>query len=492
MNKLSWQLTLRRFLRHLRFWLALEVWGFVLCRMAVVLLPLGALAVMADQRWFEGAHSLNVACVALLPLLLFPPAYAFLRQGTILHQAVEMDERAGLKDRISSAWEFLEEGDLTPEQTLQVRDALRSAHDVDLPALLTLKDSPLPTAVTVAAALFVASFFVPGVYTHPDAGATVDTLRVLQGEELNALKEEIQRLAEEESGLDEIVDKLKEVEERFARGDMDERDVMIALSRMDKELQERMQAMGVEELNAQLNQVVPHLMASAAAEQVAQAIKEDKLDEAAKELDALEEKLQKDELKPEEKEQLALNMGAAAAKLGKGDKGTLGADFDNASKSISSGDKEGIKSSFKSLKGKLKKCDSLRAMKMTCNALGMCKACLGNKSSLLAKVSQKESSSLSDSPSNNAGMGSAKALGAEKRLGEGYREMLQVQGMAGDGPVESEVEITEGQTSDRTVGAREVYNEYAAVAEQAMDQEAIPLSHRFHVKRYFQAIRPEE
>jgi hypothetical protein len=64
--------------------------------------------------------------------------------------------------------------------------------------------------------------------------------------------------------------------------------------------------------------------------------------------------------------------------------------------------------------------------------------------------------------------------------------------MAGDGPVESEVEMTEGQTSASTLEAKEMYNEYAAVAEQALEQEEIPLSHRFHVKRYFQAIRPEE
>jgi len=490
--KRDWQIVLGRFLRQLQFWLILETWCFVLCRLALVLLPIGALAIMVDQRWFEGGHSVSIALFTLVPLAIIPLGYAFFHRGTDLHQAFEMDERAGLKDRISSAWEFLSQETMTAEQELQVRDALRTAHDVDLPSLLTLGQSPLPKWALAALGVFVASFFVPSTYYFTEADAAVDTVRLLQVDEVESLREEVERMAAEEEGLKELVEKLKEVERRFAAGEMNERDVMIALARMDKELQARMAAMGVEELNSQFNQVVPHLMASKAAESVAQSIKEDQLDKASAELEKLSEKLQKDKLTPEEKEQLALNMGAAAAKLGTGEKGSLGADFDAASKSMKSGDKEGMKSSFKSIKGKLQQCDSLRAMKSACNSLGMCKAGLGNKASLMAKIGQGESNKLSDSPSNKAGLGSADPLGDEKRLSENYRQMLQVQGMAGDGPVESEVEITEGQTTPSQLAVQDVYNEYAAVAEQAMDQEDIPLSHRFHVKRYFQSIRPEE
>lgn len=490
MNR-TWQAVLGRFLQQLQLWLIVETWGYVLCRLALVLLPIGTLAVMVDQRWFVGAHSLSIALSVLLPLLIIPMGYAFLHRGTRLHQAFEMDERAGLKDRISSAWEFLGQESLTHEQTLQVRDALRTAHDVDLASLITLGNSRLPRFALVALCVFVASFFVPSVYQAPKADASVDMVKMLQLAEVASLQEEVEKLAKEED-LKELVEKLKEVQERFEQGDMNERDVMIALARMDKELKDKMEAMGVEELNAQLNQVVPHLMASTAAQQVAQQIKEDKLDEAAKEMDKLDTKLQKDQLSPEEKEQLALNMGAAAAKLGKGEKGTLGADFNNASQSVKTDDKEGIKSSFKSLKSKMGQCNSLRQMKKLSNCLGTCKGNLGNKSSLLAKVGQKESTNKSNSPSNSAGLGSVKAEGEGKRLENSYREMLNVQGMAGDGPVESEVEVTDGQTSASTLEAKEMYNEYAAVAEQALDQEEIPLSHRFHVKRYFQAIRPEE
>ncbi len=69
---------------------------------------------------------------------------------------------------------------------------------------------------------------------------------------------------------------------------------------------------------------------------------------------------------------------------------------------------------------------------------------------------------------------------------------MKTSGILGNGPIESEVEATEGETSESGLQTRDVYAEYAAAAEQAIEQEEIPLSHRFHVKRYFQAIRPAE
>jgi hypothetical protein len=93
----------------------------------------------------------------------------------------------------------------------------------------------------------------------------------------------------------------------------------------------------------------------------------------------------------------------------------------------------------------------------------------------------------------DAGTGSTDTpFGERSRLLQGYREMEKVGGVMGDGPVETEVEVTGGQLGRSAVAAREAHAEYAAVAEEAIEREEIPLSHRFHVKRYFQAIRPEE
>ena len=70
--------------------------------------------------------------------------------------------------------------------------------------------------------------------------------------------------------------------------------------------------------------------------------------------------------------------------------------------------------------------------------------------------------------------------------------MLQVTGIAGDGPVDTEVELTDGKPSKSQVSLKDVHAEYQAMAEEAIESETIPLSDRLHVKRYFKAIKPSE
>ena len=70
--------------------------------------------------------------------------------------------------------------------------------------------------------------------------------------------------------------------------------------------------------------------------------------------------------------------------------------------------------------------------------------------------------------------------------------MLAITGKAGDGPVESEVELTDGKPAKSQVSLEDVHAEYQAAAEEAIESETIPLSDRLHVKRYFKAIKPTE
>ena len=87
---------------------------------------------------------------------------------------------------------------------------------------------------------------------------------------------------------------------------------------------------------------------------------------------------------------------------------------------------------------------------------------------------------------------SGEPLGEANRLEASYRQLMHVKGHAASGPVETETEVTEGQLFASQVSIQELHANYAAVTEEAIENEAIPLSHRQHVKRYFQAIRPKE
>jgi hypothetical protein len=70
---------------------------------------------------------------------------------------------------------------------------------------------------------------------------------------------------------------------------------------------------------------------------------------------------------------------------------------------------------------------------------------------------------------------------------------LAVQGLQGAGEMASQ--LLPGATSDDSQARRqyrELYESMAPAAEDAVQQENIPLGSRFFVKRYFEAIRPRE
>ncbi|MBM3288664.1 MAG: hypothetical protein FJY92_00790, partial [Candidatus Hydrogenedentes bacterium] len=81
-----------------------------LVRVWLVVLPVAAAAIAADQRWGGGAASIWVGALAAAVGVLCPVLWAAYRLRTPLDSALAIDEGAALKDRISSAWEFLQDG----------------------------------------------------------------------------------------------------------------------------------------------------------------------------------------------------------------------------------------------------------------------------------------------------------------------------------------------------------------------------------------------
>jgi hypothetical protein len=182
-----------------------------------------------------------------------------------------------------------------------------------------------------------------------------------------------------------------------------------------------------------------------------------------------------------------------ASKLGNKTAASFGGDFAKASESLEKSDCEGFSAACKSVGTKLALMKKARAMKSICQSLGNCKMCLGQCDSkeLGYKLGLKQ-------PGKSKGglkagtAASGNPFGDANRLADSYKQAVRVSGEAGEGPVESETEITEGQLSASQVSLKELHAKFAAAAEEVIEKEDIPLSHRFHVKRYFQSIRPQE
>jgi hypothetical protein len=87
---------------------------------------------------------------------------------------------------------------------------------------------------------------------------------------------------------------------------------------------------------------------------------------------------------------------------------------------------------------------------------------------------------------------SGNPFGDPSRLNDSLAKMMQIAGQLGKGPMQTETEVTDGQLSDSKLSVRDIHASYAAAAEEVIEREDVPLSRRYHVKRYFQAIKPQD
>lgn len=467
-------------------------WGW-LARAGLIVLPIAAALVAADQRWNQGRTSIGIALAAIGGLVLFSVVMGLRGLGLRVRSALTFDEQAHLKDRVSSAWEFLEQPELSEAHKVQIRDAIRHAESLDCTQVLRFRSPRLAMALPVAALLLALSFLLPPL-ARVQAVSAKDPVKEAQLRQLDELKQDLQGKQDLPQELQEVLKKLEEVRKQFQNGEINERDLMLQLGRLDENLRSKVAELGVENLEAEMNAIVPHLSASAATVEAAKAIKEKQLDKAAEELQKVADKMKENKFSKDEKKQLAAHLGAAAAKLGKKKSSdSFSGDLAQASEALEKSDNEGFKSACKGMCDKLSLLKKCQGMKSACNKIGLCKACLGQcdskdlgytlglKSLSKGKGGLKAGSSTAGDP-----------LGDPNRLADGYKKMLQISGQAGQGPTETETEITDGQMSQSQLRAKELHANYAAAAEEVIEKEDIPLSHRYHVKRYFQAIRPQD
>jgi hypothetical protein len=476
----------RRLFRHA----AAAAW----VRASLFALPAAALLIAANERWGEPLLSRAIAAAVLGGTLVFAAVRGWRGLGARVHAALRLDDRAQLKDRVSSAWEFLELPELNEAQQVQVRDAIRRAEALDCRGVLRFEWPRFAAGLPVAALLLVASFFVPPLTQNPKAIAAKDPVKEAQLQQLDELKQELQAKQDLPPELQEVLKKLDDIRKQFEKGELGEREVMLQLGRLDENLRSKVAELGVENLENEMQAIIPHLAASAATRQVAQALKEQKLDKAAQELKDLADKVAQEKLSKEEQKKLAAQLGTAAAKLGKKKtEDSFSGDLAEASECLEKSDCEGFKGACQSMGQKLGLLSKCKGLKSACNKIGLCKAGLGqcnNKELGFTPGPKTQGKQKGGLKAGTAASGDP--YGDPNRLADSFKKLLQVSGQAGQGPVETETEITEGQMSQSQLSAREIHANFAAAAEEVIEKEDIPLSHRFHVKRYFQAIRPQE
>ena len=468
-------------------------------RAALLAFPLGAIAIAVNQFFGPHVGSWQILLGSILATLAFAAVRAVLELREQSAAALAFDTKANLQDRVSSALSFLQhQGKISTPEKLQIADAIQRAEAMHSNRLFRIRFPARGTWFALASLLLAASFFVSNPLPV-ETQAAVDDTKLLQIEELDHLEKELEEEAAvdgEDSELQETLEKLRQLKEQFQKGELSDRDLMIELARLDDALRQQRQELGVQHLEEELNLIVPHLAASAETKQIAQAIQKNQLEQAAEKLEALSEKARKEKLGESEKKQMAMNLGAAASKLGKASSNSFGGDFSMASEALENSDSEEFGAACQSIGDKLKRVGKARKMVKAADKLGECKASIGqcNAAANIGGYAKNKGDEQNDKKGGlQAGTGTSdNPLGDSARLEDSYRQLIQVAGQADEGPVETETEITEGQLSPSQLAIKNLHAEFEAAAEAAIEKETIPLSRRFHVKRYFQTIRPKE
>ncbi|MGH8246244.1 MAG: hypothetical protein ACREUU_07405, partial [Gammaproteobacteria bacterium] len=160
------------------------MWGLL------VALPAAALFVAADQRWNQGRASILFSLAAVSGAAIFAAIVGLRGLGERVRSALTLDEQAHLKDRVSSAWEFLELSDLSEAHRVQIRDAIGHAERLDCRKVLGMQWPRYAFALPLVLALFVFSFFVPSIAPAKQTAVT-DPAKQAQLQQLEELKQEL-------------------------------------------------------------------------------------------------------------------------------------------------------------------------------------------------------------------------------------------------------------------------------------------------------------
>src|SRR5262249_19677200 len=163
-------------------------------------------------------------------------------------------EQAKLKDRISSAFEFAVQGQLDEASQVQLRDAIRHAESLDLKQVFRFHWPRFARLLPVAAILLGLAFLGP---PHSAPATKTDvSAKQAQLELLKDLQQELKQQEVKDPELAEVLKQLEKIHRQFEKGEISEREVMLQLGRLDENMRQKAQNLGVENLEAEMNTII--------------------------------------------------------------------------------------------------------------------------------------------------------------------------------------------------------------------------------------------
>jgi len=277
--------------------------GLSLALLGVVLSRFMPVAV-EPWMWLLGGLAVGLLAGAIAALATGPSRLA---------AAIELDHRCRLKERVSTVLSLGPDDLDSPPGQAVLTDAERRVSGVDVAAEFPLRPSRsllwplLPAGLAVAVAMLFPPAAVPPAVATPgnQDGQRIERQVEVLRRELARQRQEAQR-----RGLKELDQLLKKVERGTAevrQAKLDRPEALKKLNNLSDQLRDqREQLAGKEQLRrklAQLEKTKP-----GPAKPLGDALRDDELDRAMRELEKLAEQLENSELSKEEREQLSQQM----------------------------------------------------------------------------------------------------------------------------------------------------------------------------------------
>ncbi|MEO1617091.1 MAG: hypothetical protein AAFV88_14665 [Planctomycetota bacterium] len=408
--------------------------------------------------------------------------------------AALIDDHGSLKDRAATMLHLSsnKQNDATSSLgRLQEKESAPHIASVEPTECVQISPGKTPLRLAAGLMLAIAATWTLGFMRTPRVSASsTPSIANMQAAGLaESMLPELEKMAEETEipEIEELLQELREQIESLDEEAEDSADVMAKLSEMEQAIAEAREAMNIAQTDAEMKSIAEALSPSEMMREAANAMESQKYDDAASELDSIDPKSMKDS----ERRAVANRLKKMVASMSSSNKpmSKLSKIAGELAEAMEKKDASECKKCLGKLAGQCKnqsackKCGQCMAKQLS--LLSQCKGqCRGQCDSPFAKKS--------NSPSQKAGSAaSGEATGENtERADVGYdrQEVTGQMGSEGDSDTETMTSPETEATASRGYTAK--YNDFRKAAEEVLENEPLPQSHRQTVRDYFESIRP--
>jgi hypothetical protein len=411
-----------------------------------------------------------------------------MRSKTWETAAGAVDSHYGLKDRAKTALAFLNLPQRTAWHELQVADAAEHLASVEPKVVVPFRVPKLIPAAAFALGIALTLAIMPLAGQKAQAGLTPPRPEIIEVHD--RLVEDLKQLDElvkeqKDKKLDAMLAELKRKVEELKQPGVDVKEALAKLSEMQAAIANQQAQYNTGLVDGKLQSLGEAMGAAESLEAAGTALQDAKFEQAAKEL----EKLENPELDKKEAKAVEEKLKQVAKAMGDAGLGQMGEAATELAEGIQGGNKGQISKGAKKLAGiarnhaKRSNITRLLAAQMEC--LGECKSqCNGGE--------KKQTNKKSNSASQTWGLAVAGNTEGEKTSLASKRNLKEITGNPGD-VGDSEMETTHSPEGRQQAARsyKDAYKKALKQSEAVLDSEPIPLGHRQTIRKYFELIRPQ-